>query len=211
MLRSVNILLSLLVTLGGCHWQPLDVATVPLPATPVAAENPMFLPITDREFLWNHVVDTVDDYFKISREERVRFIDGVLIEGRLDTYPQAGATLLEPWRKDSTAGYEKLHATLQSIRRHSIVRVIPDNGGYWIDVAVFKELEDLNQPEDSSVGAATIRHDGSLVRGNAGLNVEPRTLGWIPLGRDITLEHQILNDLRARLLNVVPERLPAVQ
>ena len=35
-----------------------------------AIQNPLFLPPVDREFLWNQTVDSVDDYFRIEREER---------------------------------------------------------------------------------------------------------------------------------------------
>src|SRR5687768_12168579 len=147
-------------------------------------ENPLFLPAMDREFLWNHTVDAVDDYFRIEREERVRLIAGVLTEGRIDTFPTSGSTLVEPWRRDSTAGYEKLHATLQSIRRRATVRVIPTEGGYLLDVAVHKELEDLDKPQNATAGGATLRYDGSLVRQEGAPGRFSTSLGWIPIGRD---------------------------
>ena len=166
---------------------------------PPPIENPMFVPALDGELLWNQTVDAVDDYFRIEREERVRLIGGVLTEGRIDTFPITGSTLLEPWRRDSTPGYEKLHATLQSIRRRALVRVIPTEGGYLLEVAVQKELEDLDKPEHATAGGATLRHDGSLVRQEGASGRYSATLGWIPLGRDLTLEQRILADLRARL------------
>src|SRR3954453_16209664 len=86
-------------------------------ASPPPVQNPMFIPPIDREFLWNQTVDAIDDYFRIEREDRVRLIAGVLTEGRIDTFPTIGSTVFEPWRTDSTPGYEKIHATLQSIRR----------------------------------------------------------------------------------------------
>jgi hypothetical protein len=181
---------------GGC-------ARLRLPATanlgPPPIENPMFVPALDREFLWNQAVDAVDDYFRIEREERVRLIGGVLTEGRIDTFPITGSTIFEPWRNDSTPGYEKMHATLQSIRRRALLRVIPTEGGYLLDVAVHKELEDLDKPEHATAGGATLRHDGSIVRQEGGSGRYSVTLGWIPLGRDVTLEQRILADLRARL------------
>jgi hypothetical protein len=165
----------------------------------VPLENPLFVPAMDREFLWNQTVDAVDDYFRIEREERVRLIGGVLTEGRIDTFPTTGSTLLEPWRGDSTPGYEKWHATLQSIRRRAIVRVIPSEGGYLVDVQVLKELEDLDKPENATAGGATLRHDGSLVRQEGAAGRFSHTLGWIALGRDASLEQKILADLAGRL------------
>jgi hypothetical protein len=162
-------------------------------------QNPLFIPPVDRELLWNQTVDAVDDYFRIEREDRIRLIGGVLTEGRIDTFPTIGSTIFEPWRVDSTRGYEKLHATLQSIRRRATVRVIPTEGGYLFDVVVQKELEDLDKPEHATAGGATLRHDGSIVRQEGPPGRYSVTLGWIPIGRDVTLEQRILADLSARL------------
>lgn len=162
-------------------------------------QNPLFVPVNDHEFVWNQVVDTIDDYFQIEREERVRIVGGVITEGRIETVPRAGATMFEPWRRDSTRGYEKLHATLQSIRRRASVRVMPVASGYSIEVSVFKELEDVDRPEHSTIGQSTRRHDGSLVRGDEQREETPATLGWIALGRDATLEQEILANLQSRL------------
>ena len=41
------------------------------------------------------------------------------------------------------------------MRRRAVVRVIPAQGGHWVDVAVFKELEDVVKPEHATAGAAT--------------------------------------------------------
>lgn len=162
-------------------------------------ENPLFLPPLDNEFVWNQLVDAVDDHFRIEREERVRLIGGILTEGRIDTFPTVGSTLLEPWRGDSTPGYEKLHATLQSIRRKATVRLIPTEGGSLVDVVVQKELEDLDKPEHATAGGATMRHDGTLVRREGAPGRYSVTLGWIPIGRDCSLEQKILADIRRRL------------
>ena len=161
------------------------------------SENPALIPTHDREFLWNQIVDTVDDYFVIEREDRVRQIGNTLTEGRINTFPQVGATSLEPWRRDSTKGFERRLATLQTIRRFAIVRVWPAEGGYRVEVAVFKELEDLDSPEFAPVGGDVFRHDGTLVRAED-REEGPVTLGWIPQGRDPGLEQQILLEIQAR-------------
>jgi hypothetical protein len=168
-------------------------------AGPGEIQNPLFIPPVDREVLWNQTVDALDDYFRIEREDRVRLIGGVLTEGRIDTFPTTGSTIFEPWRVDSTPGYEKLHATLQSIRRRATVRVIPADGGYLLDVVVQKELEDLDKPEHATAGGATLRHDGTIVRQQGPPGRHSVTLGWIPIGRDMTLEQRILADVSARI------------
>jgi len=172
--------------------------SVRVPATKTI-DNPLLLAVADRELLWDQVVDELDDYFRIAREQRIQETGGVLTEGRIDTHPAIGATLLEPWRRDSTPGFERLEATLQSIRRRAIVRVIPGQGGYYVEVQVIKELEDVSQPDRATAASPTRRYDGSLVRGNESVQGGPQTLGWITLGRDVSLEQQILAELAARL------------
>jgi hypothetical protein len=195
----------LLFTSGGCAALHRRGDAV----QPIA--NPLFLPPVDREFLWNQTVDAVDDYFRIEREDRVRMVGGVLTEGRIDTFPTIGSTLFEPWRRDSTLGYEKVHATLQSIRRRATVRVIPVEGGYLLDVVVQKELEDLDKPQHATAGGATLRHDGTIVRQEGAPGRYSVTLGWIPIGRDVTLEQRILADVSARLdLPAQGGHLPAI-
>lgn len=169
------------------------------PAVALASENPAVLPNVDRDLLWQHLVDVVDDYFAIQHEESVRLIGDVITEGRIDTFPELGSTFFEPWRRDSANSYEKLESTLQTIRRQATVRVIPTAGGYLVDVAVFKELEDLARPEQATAGAATLRNDTSLHRVVQPIGDQPFVQGWIPLGRDVALEQRILGQLRARL------------
>ncbi len=177
---------------------------VPGPAAPgptaaVVYDNPTLLPVADPGVAWETVVDVVDDYFEIDREDPVRTIGQTITEGRIDTFPQTGATLLEPWRCDSVGLAERLESTLQSIRRQATVRVTPTQGGYWVEVAVYKELEDVARPEHATAGAATLRYDETLRRIEQPVGARPIHEGWIPLGRDPALEQQMLADLHARL------------
>ncbi|HIF30190.1 MAG: hypothetical protein ABGX22_27700 [Pirellulaceae bacterium] len=165
-------------------------------------ENPLFVGLPDGEFVWNQIVDSVDDYFLIEREERMRQLGSVITEGRLYTLPTAGSTYFEPWLSDSSPGFEKAQSTLQSTRRQAFVRVTPNAEGYLIEVVVSKELEDLFQPEFSSVGGSVQRHDGSVERSSGGTRDDTSvSLGWIPLGRDHYLEQRILLDLQSRFTN----------
>jgi len=164
------------------------------------AQNPMYVPPADREFVWNQLIDTVDDYFDIKCEERVRLVGGVLTEGRLDTFPKPGATALEPWQRDSSYGFERRYATLQSMRRRAVAFVKPQaDGGYLVDLAVYKELEDVSQPEFSTVDVESLRHDGTMYRPDGDPRAGPVTLGWIAMGRDAMLEQRMLAELRGRL------------
>jgi hypothetical protein len=196
---ALFVLSALLAATGGCGWHAHTTLHGPAPGATALLENPLFVPIADREFLWLQVVDTVDNYFNIKREERVRLVGDVLLEGRIETFPAAGSTMLEPWRKDSTPGFEKLHATLQSVRRYAIVRVAPTDGGYLVDVAVHKELEDVERPEHATVAHVAVRHDSSLVRSERQPRDSPVTWNWIPVGRDASLEQRILSEIWGRV------------
>ncbi len=143
-------------------------------------------------------MDVVDDYFRIHSEDRVRQIGNVLVEGKIQTYPLTGATVLEPWRKDSVGAANRWESTFQSVRRLGLVRVIPTSGGNLVEVQVQKELENLERPERATATTAAVKFDKSLDRLPASLDQPPRQLGWIGVGRDGALEQRILADLQAR-------------
>jgi hypothetical protein len=171
---------------------------------PPQLPNPLEIPVSDHEFAWNVIVDTVDDYFEIAREERVHLIGDVMTEGKIETRAASGATILEPWRRDRTRGFELWQGTFQSIRRQAEISVSPSSVGYGVHVIVRKELEDLARPEWATTGGIIQRYDGSLTRPSGERIGGPLTLGWIPQGRDIALEQKILADLYARMYNAVP-------
>ncbi len=169
------------------------------PPVPIYSDNPLLIPLGDPYYVWEGVVGVVSDYFKIEREEPVKVVGDLLTEGRLDTYPEVGSTLLEPWRHDSADSYERLESTLQSIRRTARVRVIPSQGGFLVEVAVFKYLEDVKQPAHASAGAATFQPESSLTRIVSPVGEQEVNKGWISLGRDQALEQRLLSHLQERL------------
>lgn len=184
-----------------------------LPGPPPAPRNAVVIPPLDAELVWMAMVDVADDYFKIESEQRVVFANGLPTEGRIDTFPQTGATILEPWRGDSVGWNERWESTLQSIRRIGTLRLMPDPAGWRVEVAVDKELEYLPRPMQATTGGATFRNDDSLYRYGTPLPTlgqqvgdQPRPVaaptpnaGWIPLGRDPLLEQRILGKLLAKL------------
>lgn len=190
----------LLCSLGCSGFVPLLTHSGHAPAAPV--DNPAFVPIRDHDLMWNQLVDAVDTHFKIRSEQRVRVVAGQLTEGRLETYPRIGSTMLEPWHTDSTRGYEKLESTLQTIRRRCIIRVTPAEDGYWIEVEVHKEMEDVVGPTNEQLALDGVRFDGTLRSGNDDIRLGTATQGWIPLCRDVLLEQRILQDILARLRNI---------
>lgn len=193
-----------------------------LPGPPPAPRNSVVIPPLDAEVVWTKMVDVADDYFKVQSEQRVIFANGVPTEGRIDTYPQTGATVLEFWRGDSVGWNERWESTLQSIRRIGTLRLLPDPAGWRVEVEVEKELEYLARPMRATAGGASFRNDDSLYRYGTPLPTlgqqvgdQPRPVaapvpnaGWIPLGRDPLLEERMLGKLLAKL-GVPPVAQPA--
>ena len=215
---ALRLLLTSLFCLTGCHGvadhgplaylspPEIDPAAMVIPDAHASntnpnglLPNPMPVAVQDNEFFWNQLVDTVDDYFDIKTEQPVQSFGGVLTQGMMETVPTTGATALEPWRWDSTPGFETWHATLQSLRRRATVRVQPQRGSYLVAVIVEKALEDVNRPAQGTPGSAIPRHDSSLLRLQDEVGRQSSTLGWIPIGRDISLEQEILRELNSRL------------
>jgi hypothetical protein len=162
----------------------------------------------DPEFLWLQVVDSVDDYFRVQNEQWVRRDQQQWLEGRLTTYPEVSGTSLEPWRRESTRGFERLQSTFQTIRRTATVRVVPEESGYYIEVQVVKEQEDVDQAQASTAGSSAQRHDGTIVRNENQQRQLPVTLGWFEIGRDTELERRIMSEILGRVSNVQPPKKP---
>jgi hypothetical protein len=196
--------------LGQVPVTTLSIPSIELgPKTNLA--NPINVNTQDSEFLWNQIVDTVEDYFQIKSEQRPTRDNTQWFEGRLETFPQIGATYLEPWRKDALEGFQRWQSTLQTMRRTANLRVIPTNEGFSVGIEVIKELEDVDRSQFSSEGSAIARHDGTIVRTGANLAGQPITLGWIRQENDADLEQRLLREILGRVSNVQPPRKPLLK
>ena len=189
---AASVLLPLFVgCIGDIH--------LPYQSVPVAYDNPVSIPIANYQLVWDGVEDIVKQNFRIERDVPVHLIGDTLYPGRIDTFPMPGATYLEPWYHDSANDYERLESTLQSIRRYAVVKVIPaQNGGFWVDVAVFKELENLRQPEHATAGSATFRADASQASPIKPDKTPSVNQSWIPQGRDTAAEQRIIGQILDR-------------
>jgi hypothetical protein len=191
----------MLMLLLGCAGE----AYRPFGSVAVSYDNPSLIRIPDHDLVWNGVVQVISDYFRIEREDPVRLLGSTYTEGRIDTFPKTGATLLEPWDHDSADSYQRLESTLQSIRRYAVVKVIhAENGaGFWVEVAVYKELENVLRPEHASAGSAIFHGDTSpnSTPPTASVKTPPPNGAnqvWIPQGRDTAAEQRILGQILER-------------
>ena len=203
----------LVLLFTGCErFGQLPRTTLSIPSIPLSPKtrlaNPINVNSQDSEFVWNQIVDTVDDYFRIKSEQRPTRDNTQWFEGVLETYPEIGATYLEPWRKDALEGYQRWQSTLQTMRRTAKIKVSPTNEGFSIAAEVIKELEDVDRSQYSSEGSAIARHDGSVVRTDTKLAGQPITLGWIRQENDVELEQRLLREILGRISNVRPPRQP---
>jgi hypothetical protein len=226
MCRYLSLLIAIL--LPGCHSLSSDpiAVTQPVMGTPqpqgpaflapgvlnpqagqLAGADPnvsrtIFIPVTNEDYAWEVIVDVVDDYFQIDQEHRVQLVGNVMTEGRIETFPQVGATLLEPNHIDSVGRYNLVESTFQSVRRRGEVRVVPQQGGYQVEAIVYKEFEDLPRPENSTAGAATYRFDNSInSRLDEQVSRTKLSKFWIPMGRDCEIETEMLNEIEYRIKN----------
>jgi hypothetical protein len=189
---------------GGAISPQFGLPAGPEPLPGIA--NPILVPVTDDQLAWDQIVDVVSGYFRVTRELQARRSGEAWSEGRIETAQQAGATLLEPQRGDSVGWFNLWESTFQSIRRTAVVRVIPDANGYLVEVVVQKELEDLPQPERSTISEATLHQDESLPSHRmANVNRARTSPRWVPLGRDPALEQRMLADIHARLTGVATD------
>jgi hypothetical protein len=131
-------------------------------------------------------------------------------EGRIESRPQVSATYLEPQRRDSTGFYNRLESTLQSIRRRVVMRVIPTEGGYLVDVAVYKELENVPRPLLGTQGTSTFRSETrpdqivADIDDTADIGQPVLNVNWIPEGRDPVQEQVILAQVCKRFGQPIP-------
>jgi hypothetical protein len=162
----------------------------------------VIIPVANEDLAWEVIVDVVDDYFQIDQENRVQQVGNVMTEGRIETFPQVGATLIEPNHIDSVGRWNLVESTFQSIRRRGEIRVIPQQGGWQVEAIVYKELEDLPRPENATAGAATYRFDSSLhSRLDEQVSRTKLSKFWIPMGRDCEIETAMLQEIQWRIQN----------
>jgi hypothetical protein len=177
---------------GGCASGPwFDNPALLRPDPSVRVENPIFLPQGPFAYatVFEKVLDTVDDYFEISYANRY--------DGRIETFPRIAPGFEQPWKPGSPDCDQRLLATLQTIRHRGMVIIHPaDDGGFFVDVKIFKELEDIPKPTRATAGAAAFRSDNTVERQYEVIDPTVYESNWVPIGRDLLLEQMILQRLK---------------
>jgi hypothetical protein len=179
---------------SGCATGPLlDNPNLVRPVKAARIENPMYVPLgptaTAYNAVFERVLDVVDDYFEISYANRY--------DGRVMTFPRIAPGLEQLWKNGSPDFDQRLEASLQTIRHRAEVLIQPaEDGGFFVQVTVFKELEDLPRPVRATAGAASFRDAETVERQFEVIDPTVFESTWIPFGRNVPLEQAILEKLR---------------
>jgi hypothetical protein len=181
-----------LVLLSGCSSGPLvdNPLAIGQPPT-IAIENPVYVPLGPQSYgvVFERVIDVLDEYFEISYANRY--------DGTIRTFPRIAPGFEQFWKPGSPDFDQRLLATLQTIRHRAEVLIQPaDDGGFFVQVTVYRELEDLPRPVRSTAGAASFRSDNTVERQFEVIDPTVFESNWIPVGRDTCLEQELLRRIK---------------
>jgi hypothetical protein len=172
---------------AGCAVGPLQENPVLLAPNRAAFENPVFLPQGPASYniVFSKVLDVVSDYFEVAYLNRQ--------EGRVESFPRVAPGLGEPWKPGSPDLYQRTLATFQTIRHRAVVLLsAAADGGYFVDVKIYRELEDLPVPTRTTAAAASFRSLTTIERQFEVVDSSTFEPLWIPIGRDTKLEQALL-------------------
>ncbi len=176
----------------GCMTGPImDNPALIRPDPTVAVENPVWIPPGPVAYgkVFDKVLDIVDDYFEIRYANRY--------DGHIDTFPRMAPGFEQFWKPGSPDCYQRLEATLQIIRHRGEVVIEPaEDGGFFVRVTIYKELEDLPRPTRATAGAAAFRSDPTVERQFEVIDPTVFESNWIPLGRDTEMEQLMLQRIK---------------
>ena len=179
--------------LGGCMSGPMLENPLMLRSNAPVCDNPVFVPLGPNphvySVLFEKVLDVVTDFnFEIAYSNRY--------DGRIESLPCVSPGVGQPFKPGSPDFYQRVLATFQSIRHRAIVLIQPaPDGGYFIEVQVLKELEDLARPIKAAANAVALRGDVTVERQYDVIDAGVYEATWIPIGRDTKLEQVLLEKI----------------
>ncbi|MCY2937112.1 MAG: hypothetical protein NTV55_01985 [Planctomycetota bacterium] len=186
-----------LVWLVGCATGPLQDNPLPLGPAGVAPiqeankeGNPLYLPVGPPSYglVFDKSLDTLDDVFDIAYANRY--------DGRIETFPRVAPGLFQPWKHGNMNPRDRIHATCQSLRHRGVLTILAaDDGGFFVDLKIYKELENLAAPARTTGAAAAFRSSTTVERNYDVIDPLVIDSGWIPLGRDTEFEQFLLRKL----------------
>jgi hypothetical protein len=178
---------------AGCMTAPLLDNPLVVRLDPNAqVSNPVWVPGGGPDYygkVFERIIDVLDDYFEISYANRY--------DGHIETFPRIAPGFEQFWKPGSPDAYQRLQATWQTIRHRAAVVIQPaEDGGFFVQITVYKELEDLPRPTQMTAGAAAFRSDPTLERQFEVIDPTVFESNWIPQGRNAELEQVILQRIK---------------
>jgi hypothetical protein len=175
----------------------LDIPALIRPDPATMLQNPVWVPSLGVDgdayaSVFEKTLDIVGDYFEISYSNRY--------DGSIETFPSIAPGFERFFKPGSPDCYQRLEATLQTIRHRAQVFIQPaEDGGFFIKVIVYKELLDTPYPVRVLSGAAAFRPTTTDVERQFEV-IDPTVFepaSWVPRGRDTELEQLILQRLKS--------------
>jgi len=171
----------------GCATGPLMTNPTRIAADSKLTENPAFVPLGPPSygFVFEQTLDALDDIYEISYANRY--------DGRIETFPVVAPGIFQIWKAGSPSIHNRLQSSFQSIRHRAVVSIqSAQDGGFFVDVKVYRDLEDTPRPIKGAIGGAAFRADSTVQRQFEVIEGASGGARWIPMGRDPYLEQLIL-------------------
>jgi len=157
--------------------------------------NPLFVPLNKDEYgkVFESVLSVLDNFgFEIYESNRA--------DGRIETLPRLAPGLIMFLKSGSPDLYERTMSTLQTYRHRVTVLIQASaQGGYFVEVQVRKELEDLPRPLRSTIGSAIFRLDNNIDRQFDVIDASSPDSGWLSRGRDALVEQELLRRIKGSM------------
>jgi hypothetical protein len=191
-MQRLRLMAWMLTLAAGCASGPLLDNPLLISTDPsITVENPVFVPGGPTAYgaVFERVLDVVSNYFEIAHQSRY--------DGSIETFPRIAPGYEQFWKPGSPDAEQRLLATLQTIRHRCLVKIEPANdGGFFVGVKVFKELEDLPRPVRATAGAASFRSDNTVERQFEVIDPTVFESQWIPMGEDTKFEQVLLQMIK---------------
>jgi hypothetical protein len=177
---------------AGCASGPLLDNPINLGAgpPPECEANPMYLPLGPTPESYRKILDSA---VAALQDFGFQVLPANAFEGRIETLPRVAPGIFRPLRPGNSDFSVRLLETAQTYRHKATVLIQPaDNGGYWVRVTVFKELEDLPRPVRATIGSANFRTNNDVERPFEVVDPTLLEASWLPRGEDVDIEQQLL-------------------
>jgi hypothetical protein len=184
-----------LAVIAGCQTEAQFVEFAPIVPHGVAYvddSNPVFIPLGPTSYgqVFECCLQVLGDYgFELREQNRYG--------GHIETVPRVSPGLLLFLKPGSPDLRDRLLSTLQTYRHRVELDIQPaENGGFFVKVTAYKELEDLPRPVRSTVGGAIFHNENNVERQFEVIDPTLFEQTWIFRGFDHALEQEIIRRLK---------------